>query len=64
MNVGKLVSGIIVIVLGALMLAEGILVYVSDSSIFFEGTNPSFAAAVGLVVMMVGGSLVEEGRRE
>ena len=64
MDIGSLVEGIIVIVLGALMLAEGVVGYVTDLSLFFTGTNPAFVAAVGLIAIILGASLIEKGEKK
>jgi len=63
MDVGRLVEGIIVIVLGALMLAEGVVGYVAGLSIFFAGTNPAFVVAVGIIALVLGASLIEKGEK-
>ncbi len=62
-DIGKLVKGVIVIVLGALMLAEGLVRYTADQTIFFEGTNPAFVAAVGIIALIIGGSFAEESQK-
>ena len=59
-SIGRLVEGIIVIVLGALMLAEGVVSYIAGVSPFFAGTNPAFVVAVGIIALIVGASLVEK----
>jgi len=52
--------GIIVLVLGALMLAEGVLGWVTGASLFFEGVNPSFKFVVGLIAIVSTSSLMRE----
>lgn len=62
MNIGKLVSGIPVVVLGAFMLAEGLLVYTADMTLWLGNTNPNLSIAVGLIALLLGGSLLEDSR--
>lgn len=57
-DIGMFAGGLIVIVLGALLLAEGIAGTVSNSTIFFEGVNRGFEAIVGLISVILGASLV------
>lgn len=64
MDIVKQVEGVIVIVLGALMLAEGVVSYVADLSIFFAGTNSTFVGAVGIIAVIIGGSFLEESKRK
>ncbi len=64
MDIRSLEAGIIAIVVGALMLAEGVLSSVAGISLFFEGTNPSFAVAVGIIALLLGAHLVEKGEAE
>ncbi|MEE9236556.1 MAG: hypothetical protein V3U52_02035 [Thermoplasmata archaeon] len=63
MNIAKLASGIPVIVLGALLLVEGILVYAADTTIWLGDTNPNLTIAVGLIALLLGGALIEDSRR-
>ncbi len=62
MNIAKLASGIPVVVLGALLLAEGSLVYAADMTIWLGNTNPNLTLAVGLIALLLGGSLLEDSR--
>ncbi len=64
MDIVKQVEGVIVIVLGALMLAEGVVRYTADLSIFFAGTNSTFVGAVGIITVIIGGSFLEESKRK
>ena len=61
-DIGRLISGIIVIVLGALTLADGILGVIPgvEMSVFFEGVNPYFKIVVGLIVIIIGGTIIEK----
>ena len=64
MDIRSLVAGIISIVVGAMMLADGVLNAIADISLFFGGTNPSFGVAVGIVALLLGAHLVEKGEAE
>ncbi len=63
MRIGGLVSGIILAVFGALMLAEGIITMLGNPSfIFIENMNRSFEFVVGLVTIVVAGSTMDLSR--
>ncbi|MFQ5908901.1 MAG: hypothetical protein ACE5JE_08795 [Thermoplasmata archaeon] len=62
MKIANLVSGIPVVVLGALMLVEGILVYTSDAGFWLGNTSPNLSLALGVIALLVGGTLMEEAR--
>lgn len=62
MNVGRLISGIPVVALGALILVEGILVYTVETGFWLGNTNPNLSIALGFIALLAGGSLVESGR--
>ena len=64
MDIKSLVAGIISIVVGALMLADGVLNAIAGISLFFGDTNPSFAVAVGIIGLLLGAHLVEQGEAE
>jgi len=64
MNIGTLAAGIIAVVLGAMMLLEGIVASVPGETIFFEGTNHNFAFAVAILALILGTFLLDEGRKE
>lgn len=64
MDIRSLLAGIIAIVVGALMLADGVLGAVAGISLIFKGTNPSFAVAVGIIALLLGAHLVEKGEAE
>ena len=57
-------SGIIVVLLGAMLVADGVLASVSDGTIFFEGTNPNFILVVGIIALFLGGALLSDGRKD
>ncbi len=62
-DVGRLGAGLLLIVLGALMLAEGIAGSITNSVLFFAGVNRGFEFVVGLVTVIVGASMVPEMKR-
>ncbi|MFQ6010969.1 MAG: hypothetical protein ACE5KG_02230 [Nitrososphaerales archaeon] len=61
MDIRSLAGGIMTVVIGALMLADGVIGAVSGFSIFYEGTNPLFSISVGIIALIVGGTLIEKG---
>ena len=63
MKIGELVEGIILMVLGALMLADGVAGLVMDTSFIFEGINPLFEIVVGLISIILGDLLQRESRK-
>jgi hypothetical protein len=68
MKIGKtripaLVGGIILTVLGALMLAEGIITILGNPAfIFIENMNRGFELVVGLVTIVLAGTTMDLGR--
>lgn len=68
MKIGKtripaLVGGIILTVLGALMLAEGIITLLGNPAfIFIENMNRGFELVVGLVTIVLAGTTMDLGR--
>jgi hypothetical protein len=58
-RVNRMVTGLIAMVIGALMLAEGVLGWVTGTSVFYEGVNPSFKFAVGLITIVSSAHLLE-----
>jgi hypothetical protein len=63
MRIGGLFAGIILTVLGALMLAEGIITMMGNPSfIFIENMNRRFELVVGLVTIVVAGSTMDLSR--
>lgn len=57
-DIGMFGGGLIVIVLGALLLAEGVAGTVTNSTIFFEGVNRGFEGVVGFIAVILGASLI------
>ena len=63
MRIPALVGGIILTVLAALMLAEGIITLMGNPAfIFIENMNRGFELVVGLVAIVVAGSTMDLGR--
>lgn len=51
-------ASVVLIVLGALLLAESIVGSMNGTTLFFEGVNRGFEFIVGLVTLIVGASLM------
>ena len=63
MRIGGFVGGIILTVLGALMLAEGIITMMGNPSfIFIDNMNRQFEFVVGLVTIVTAGSTMDLSR--
>ena len=63
MNPLRFSGSLLVIVLGAIMLAEGVLSSVTGTSIFFEGINPSFKVVVGFIVIILAASIMQDSKK-
>jgi hypothetical protein len=62
-RIGGLVGGIILTVLGALMLAEGIITMLGNPPfIFIENMNRAFEFVVGLVTIVLAGTTMDLSR--
>ena len=57
-NAMRFAVGIVIVVVGALMVAEGVLGWVSNTSLFFSGMNDTFVFWVGLLSIMIGGTFM------
>lgn len=63
MRIGGLVGGVILTVLGALMLAEGIITLMGNPSfIFIENMNRGFELTMGFVTIVVAGTTMNLSR--
>ncbi len=63
MKAAGLVAGIILVVLGALMVAESIVTLMGNPAfIFIDNMNRSFELVVGLVTIIVAASIMDAGR--
>lgn len=63
MRTAEFIEGIVVVVLGALMLADGVSGLIMETSFFFEGVNPLFEIVVGLISIILGDLLQRESRK-
>ncbi len=63
MKMAEFLEGIIVVVLGALMPADGVAGLVMDTSSISEGVNPLFEIPAGLISIILGDLLQRESRR-
>lgn len=54
----RFAASLIVLVLGAVMLAEGVLGWVAGTSLFFEGVDPSFKFVVGFLFIVLAASIM------
>lgn len=63
MRIGGLVAGVILTVLGALMMAEGVVTMLGNPSfIFIENMNRGFEFVVGFVTVMLAGTTMDLSR--
>ncbi len=63
MRASGLIAGVIVVVLGALMMAEGVVSTVTDTSFMFaENMNRGFEFVVGLVAIVLGAVVMDLSR--
>jgi hypothetical protein len=63
MRISGLVSGTIVLVLGALMMAEATTATVADTVLFFEGVNHGFEFVIGFIAVVVAASITDLSRK-
>ena len=64
MNVPRFVASLIVIVLGALMIADSALEMSGNSAIFFENVSYKFKFVVGFVVIVIATSIMDLSKKE
>ncbi len=57
-NIARFGTGLIIVVIGALMISEGVLGWTSGSSLFFPDVNDTFVFWVGLLSVMIGGTFM------
>ncbi len=55
-------ASIVLIVLGALLIAEGVIGSINGTMLFFDGVNRGFEFIVGLVTIIVGASEMPEAK--
>ena len=56
MKIPQFIIGILFIVPGALMIADGVLAMMGNKVIFFDGINVSFESIVGFALIILGAS--------
>lgn len=54
MNIPKIIIGILLIIPGAFMIADGVLAMLGENVIFFEGVNTKFEFVVGYALIILG----------
>lgn len=59
-DVGRFGGGLIVLVLGALILADSVVGAVTGTPIFFSGVNGGFEFAVGFIAIVLGAAQVPQ----
>ncbi len=57
-NAGRFGVGLLILVVGAIMIAEGVLGWVSGNSMFFPDVNDTFVFWVGLLSVMIGSTFM------
>ncbi len=63
-KIGRFIAGMVVLVLGALMVADAVVTYVANTPFMFtEGLNRGFEFVVGLIAIILAGTLMDESRR-
>lgn len=55
-DLGNRAMGLIMVIIGASVLASGVATYVAGVSFLFPGTNLGFVAIVGLIALVPGSS--------
>jgi hypothetical protein len=58
-RISSFVAGMVAVVLGALMIAEGTLGWVTGQSLFYPGVNPTFKFVVGFLVVVLAAPLLD-----
>ena len=59
-DLGDRGMGLIMVIIGALILASGVATYVAGVGFLFPGTNPGFVGIVGLIALILGSSLLDK----
>jgi hypothetical protein len=59
MNIPTFVIGILLIIPGAFMIADGVLMMLGNGQIFFEGVNYKFEFVVGYALIILGASNID-----
>jgi hypothetical protein len=64
MNIPMFIIGILLIIPGALMIADGILAIMGNGVIFFEGVNTAFEMIVGFALIILGVSNIDSKKNK
>jgi hypothetical protein len=59
MNIPQFIIGILLIIPGAFMISDGILIMLGNNAIFFDGINYKFEMAVGFALIILGASNID-----
>ena len=59
MNIPSFIIGILLIIPGAFMIADGILIKLGGNAIFFQGINNNFEMIVGFALIILGASNID-----
>lgn len=62
MNPIRFSGSLLVIVLGAILPAEGVYGSIIGASIFFEGVNPSFKVVVGFIAIVLAAAIMQDNK--
>lgn len=62
MNPLKLGVGVILVVIGALLLADGVIGWVNNTYVFIADVNPTFKFIVGLIAIMSATRMLQESK--
>jgi len=63
MDALKLAAALIAVILGALMVAEGVLGWANGTSLLYEGVDPTFKFVVGFVFIVLATPLIPESKK-
>jgi hypothetical protein len=63
MNIFRFLGGLIAIVLGALMVADGVIEWVNNTVVFFPGVDFMFKIAIGIIVIVLAASVLDLSRK-
>jgi len=58
----KLAIGVILVVIGALMLADGVIGWVNNTYVFIADVNPTFKFIVGLIAIVSATPQLQESK--
>jgi len=63
MNIFRFLGGLISLVLGALMVADGVIEWVNNTVVFFPGVDFRFKVAIGIIVIVLSASVLDLSRK-